>query len=429
MNKLKKRVAAVLMAAAVMFTTVSVVGEPLIVNAQYTTSNVASVASSLREYNIPLQNGGTLPVSQIREDYIAFIFGRTTCFNCNMMTSDMDALQKAGISIHKVFIPIDTTPISDFAVRHPGTMTIAGYTYANSNMANRLCNQAGLGYGALPTFFILDKNRNLVWASVGPDDSELFGIFGIKGADYVDVDYGTQSTSINVGYSYTVSAIPNPSDARVISTNVSSSNNNVIEVASDGRTITAKAPGSAVLSFEVEYFGTFSFEGAQEISAVKQKISKPFYVSQKKETSETTTTPSQNNTSNSSDCCDTPGNNNTGSNSSSTSAPTQTTTTTVKNKTKKPAATKVTSLTKGKKSFTVKWKKVSGVKGYELQYSTSSKFNKPVTKTYDKASTTKATIKKLKSKKTYYVRMRTFKKVNGKKIYSSWSAKKKVKVK
>ena len=33
----------------------------------------------------------------------------------------------------------------------------------------------------------------------------------------------------------------------------------------------------------------------------------------------------------------------------------------------------------------------------------------------------KYTIKKLKAKKTYYVRIRSYKTVNGKKYYSSWS--------
>ncbi len=431
-NKLMKRVAAMMMAAAVMVTAVCVVGEPLTVNAQYTTSNVASVANTLRSYNIPLENGSTLPVSQIQEDYIAFIFGRTTCFNCNSMTSDMDILQRAGISIHKVFVPIDTTPISDYAERHPGTMTIAGYTASNSRMASNLCSQAGLSYGTLPAFFILDKNRNLVWASTGPDGAQLFSVFGIKGADSIDIDYGTESSSIYVGDSYTVSATTYPSDARVISLKVTSPNSNVIEVASDGRTITAKGEGYIFLGVEVEYFRTYNIDGEQGISSVQQTIGKAFYVSPKKSTS--TTTLAQNNTSNSSDCCDTTtGNKNTDENSSSstnTSTPTSTSTSTTKSKAKKPKATKVTSLkSQAKKSFTVKWKKVSGVKGYELQYSTSSKLKNPTKKTYSSASTTKATIKKLKSKKTYYVRMRTFKKVNGKKVYSDWSAVKKIKVK
>ncbi|MFR8616964.1 MAG: fibronectin type III domain-containing protein [Anaerostipes hadrus] len=51
------------------------------------------------------------------------------------------------------------------------------------------------------------------------------------------------------------------------------------------------------------------------------------------------------------------------------------------------------------------------------------------TKTISKNKTTSYTIKKLKKKKTYYVRIRTYKKVSGKTYYSEWSSMKKVKIK
>ncbi|MFR5407909.1 MAG: subtilase, partial [Blautia faecis] len=46
-----------------------------------------------------------------------------------------------------------------------------------------------------------------------------------------------------------------------------------------------------------------------------------------------------------------------------------------------------------------------------------------------KGSATRATLKKLVSKKKYYVRIRTYKIVSGKKYYSKWSSKKSVKIK
>jgi hypothetical protein len=88
-----------------------------------------------------------------------------------------------------------------------------------------------------------------------------------------------------------------------------------------------------------------------------------------------------------------------------------------------------------KKQIKVTWKKKTGVNGYQIQVSTSSKFKKSVTKSYTIKSekTTSKLIKSLKSKKKYYVRIRTYKTatVNGKKItkYSAWSAKKTIKVK
>ena len=88
---------------------------------------------------------------------------------------------------------------------------------------------------------------------------------------------------------------------------------------------------------------------------------------------------------------------------------------------KKPSIASVK--TSGKKKVTVKIKKVKNAKGYHLQYSTDKKFKKSVKKVTTKKTTVK--IKKLKSKKTYYFRVRAY---NGK-AKSSWSAKKRIKVK
>lgn len=82
------------------------------------------------------------------------------------------------------------------------------------------------------------------------------------------------------------------------------------------------------------------------------------------------------------------------------------------------------------KKLVVKWKKNTAGNGYQIQYSTSKKFAKGnKTKTISKNKTTSYTIKKLKKKKTYYVRIRTYKKVSGKTYYSEWSSVKKVKIK
>ena len=98
--------------------------------------------------------------------------------------------------------------------------------------------------------------------------------------------------------------------------------------------------------------------------------------------------------------------------------------------TKKPSTVKVEKVTKGTKSFKVTWKKKTGVSGYQVQYATDKKFKKnKKTVTTAKKNATSKTIKKLKSKKTYYVRVRTYKIVNGKKVYSSWSKVKAVKTK
>ncbi len=91
-------------------------------------------------------------------------------------------------------------------------------------------------------------------------------------------------------------------------------------------------------------------------------------------------------------------------------------------------ATKIKKLTAGKKSFTVNFAKKSGITGYQLQYSTNKSFKGAKTLNL-KSTTTSKTVKKLRSKKRYYVRIRTYKTVAGQKFYSSWSAKKYIKVK
>ena len=96
----------------------------------------------------------------------------------------------------------------------------------------------------------------------------------------------------------------------------------------------------------------------------------------------------------------------------------------------KPKSASIKKVKGAKKAILVTWKKVSGVKGYQVQVATNKKFKKnkkPVT--IKKQKTPKTTVKKLKAKKKYYVRVRTYKIVNGKKVYSSWSKVKSVKTK
>lgn len=95
----------------------------------------------------------------------------------------------------------------------------------------------------------------------------------------------------------------------------------------------------------------------------------------------------------------------------------------------KPKATKITSLTAKSKGFLVKWSKVSGIKGYQIRYSRNKDMSNAKTITVTSAKTLSKTVKNLKPKKTYYVKVRTYKVVNSKKYYSSWTAKKAVKTK
>lgn len=74
----------------------------------------------------------------------------------------------------------------------------------------------------------------------------------------------------------------------------------------------------------------------------------------------------------------------------------------------------------GKKQLTVSWKKAAGVSGYQIQYGLKASFRgaKAITA---KKTAAKATIKNLKAKKQYCVRIRCYKVVKGKKYWSAWS--------
>lgn len=77
-------------------------------------------------------------------------------------------------------------------------------------------------------------------------------------------------------------------------------------------------------------------------------------------------------------------------------------------------------LKKNRKRVKIYWKKVKGVSGYEIQYSTSKKFTKKTTKQM-KVKHTNKWIRLKGKKKGYYARIRAYKIVNGKKYYSKWS--------
>ena len=93
----------------------------------------------------------------------------------------------------------------------------------------------------------------------------------------------------------------------------------------------------------------------------------------------------------------------------------------------KTALSSVTSPSAGK--MTVKWKKNAVGTGYQIQYSTSSKFTSPKAVSVTKNTTLTKTIGSLAKGKKYYVRIRTYKTVGKTKFYSGWSAAKTVTIK
>lgn len=95
-------------------------------------------------------------------------------------------------------------------------------------------------------------------------------------------------------------------------------------------------------------------------------------------------------------------------------------------------STAITKIASGKRSLTIRWNKISTplgalyIDGYQIQYSTNKNFkgaNKVTVKGYGRTS---KTIKKLRSGKRYYVRVRTYAKTGRKTYFSNWSTSKSV---
>lgn len=95
----------------------------------------------------------------------------------------------------------------------------------------------------------------------------------------------------------------------------------------------------------------------------------------------------------------------------------------------KTSTPKISKITAGKKKATVKWGKITGATGYEIYMSTNKSKKYSKIKTITNGKTIKYTKSKLKKGKKYYFKIRTYRTVNGKRIYSSYSSVKSVKVK
>ena len=84
--------------------------------------------------------------------------------------------------------------------------------------------------------------------------------------------------------------------------------------------------------------------------------------------------------------------------------------------------TNITKIKSKKRALVVSWAGCSGIQGYQLQYSMKKSMKGAKMFTVSNSSRTK-TIKRLKRKKKYYLRIRTYKVISGKTYYSGWSAK------
>lgn len=181
---------------------------------------------------------------------------------------------------------------------------------------------------------------------------------------------------------------------------ITSSNENVIKVSSDG-IVTATGVGTATVTTVTEKKGHGANATAEEVTTTYN-----FTVSKKAAADNTTAV-----------------------------KPATKPTTTAKKPSTKPATkvklTKQTAKVKaaGKKKIKVSWKKDKKASGYEITYSTKKSFKGKKTVVVKGNKATSKTIKKLKSKKKYFVKVRSYKKVGKVKVYGAYSKVKTVKVK
>ncbi len=82
----------------------------------------------------------------------------------------------------------------------------------------------------------------------------------------------------------------------------------------------------------------------------------------------------------------------------------------------------------GKKRAAIRWKKVSGASGYKVYRSAKKNGKYKAVKTIKKQRTVAFTNKKLKKGKTYYYKVRAYRTVKGKKVYSPYSKAVKAKI-
>lgn len=95
----------------------------------------------------------------------------------------------------------------------------------------------------------------------------------------------------------------------------------------------------------------------------------------------------------------------------------------------KPKTPTISKLTSDIQEAKIKWNKVARASGYEIYMATSKNGKYTKIATIKKGSTTSYRKTNLKEKKTYYFKIRAYKTVAGKKVYSSYSSKKSIKIK
>lgn len=226
----------------------------------------------------------------------------------------------------------------------------------------------------------------------------------VKGQQEIEVPISIYEKQVGDSGFYIQAFVKNPGDGKIT---FITNENDVVDVTNDGF-VTIKKPGIAYVYAVASATKNFK---EQTGNAIVIKVTQKADLNESKTIEDNTTT---NYTENKSE------------DNKNEKTKIQTTTA-LKSK---PKPTKIYKAIIKKKSITLKWKAVKNVKGYEIQVASDKKFKKnKKTITVNKQKATSYVVNKLKAKKTYNVRIRTYNVVGGKKVYSAWSKVKAVKTK
>lgn len=222
------------------------------------------------------------------------------------------------------------------------------------------------------------------------------GVFTVNTNKFVPVKTAADSYQLTVG---------DPSFCMVEGAkSIVSSDENVIKVSNDG-TVTATGAGAATVTVVTEKKGHGANATTEEVTNTYN-----FTVAKK------AVVPSV------------------PDNTTAAKPATKPATTAKKNNTKPAAKVKLAKQTakvktSGKKKIKVSWKRDKKASGYEIVYSTKKSFKGKKTIVVKSNKTISKTVTKLKSKKKYYVKVRSYKKVGKTKTYGAYSKVKTIKVK
>ena len=136
----------------------------------------SDAGSMLKALDIVALDGKTYHVSDFKEDYVVFLFGRSSCEITGNMANAAVACRKSGISVKIVLMDIDDTDagLAKMA-KDLGLLASLNPSYNNNNMwaIGRKSGVIWRNDVVLPVTFVLDSDRNLIYAH---DDNDSFGL-------------------------------------------------------------------------------------------------------------------------------------------------------------------------------------------------------------------------------------------------------------